>query len=268
MKKYLIVMIWSVCFLIEPWSQSQNLLTEPAVEQRLGLRSSLKQYAIPAGATLGMDPSNSDNSSAQALLGFQYWEKNKYFISAFYSYAGTSITTGNQSNFGYHLLNPSTNGNAIYASGNYYFLPNIGLGVAGRIGAVYSVWGKEINSIDYQSNGLLIYAVPEISWCTANIPLGKNKDNEFQIGIDVGPSIRWIIGNLAKPGGFIEESEVLGISEKYFIGFEINAYFRLNSIQPYVRISYFKTDNYIDSFSNWQGSIGINILTSIFRDKI
>ena len=78
------------------------------------------QMAIPAGAVGSISPS-ANNGSAGGLIGFKYWQEDRFYCSLFGSYTTAQTIMGNQASFGSFVLNPPNNGSELYTEDYYLF---------------------------------------------------------------------------------------------------------------------------------------------------
>lgn len=222
--------------------------------------------AIPAGATAGRTTSGGADN-AGALLGLQFWQEEKYFLSGFFNYSGTNQVTGEPRNFGQFLLNPNTTGQSFYFAGNVKVTNNpFWMGIGLNAGLVFTEWIATINDEEQSNEGFVIYLAPSLLIQSKSFEI--NEETKFSMGCALGPSIRMLGGDLALEDDFRASAEVLGFSNKTLVGFEFQFFFKINTIQPFVKLTYFKTDETLKGFSDLQAYMGVNVLSSIIKSKI
>ncbi len=226
------------------------------------------QMAVPIGATAGLAEHDSD---VGAVLGFQLWKKDVGFLAVFFSFSGAQTISGSQSEFGSFLLNPATNGNSFYLAGNRVWQAGhapLWMGPSGRIGVTRSTWEATTAAGAQSVGGFVGYFSPTFLLTSGTYSTTTGDRNEYQFGLEVGPSLRLLGGDLAQSDAFLSDPTVLGSADHSYLGYELTFFARLNSAQPFIRISHFSADNPISGFSGTQAIIGFNILTSVFKSEV
>jgi hypothetical protein len=229
------------------------------------------QWAIPAGASAGVDSTDS-GTGLGPVLGFQRWTKDRSFLSVLFSFAPESEITGSEREFGSFLLSPPFAGTSLTGAFNkltdnkkWPFL----LGVSGRLGVTRTKWSG--NMSPSTPNGAPVpTTIPGdvlhtgIGALLMTKTLKAEGGNEYQLGLEASYVLRNIIGDL----GSSEKSEfrkaVIGTDQTKFNGPEVTLFARLNSAQPFVRIS--RVGGYeVDGLNGWQTFFGVTVLSAIFQ---
>lgn len=240
------------------------------------------EFAIPLGATAGLGADAEKDATAGALLGFQIAttrKESKSFVSLFFSLAPAETIRGEQKDFGAFLLNPSRAGSSFFLAGNYLWNPNHSepkkeyyIGPSLRTGLTRSTWQATVDSTSQSVDGFVGYATLSfLVMSRTHKTAGGNSEgqsNEYEFGLEVGPTYRWIGGDLARGRSFIESPEVLGTAQTSLAGFEATFFARLNTAKPFLRLTRFKRGTSIPGFSGWQAMIGVDILSSLFRSEL
>lgn len=247
-------------------AQTINTLPSKSAGGRgFNLLGTTTEFAIPGGASAGVSTNGGGNTDAAGLLGFQVWQKDAYFTSVFFNYAGSPVVSGDQNTFGSFFLNPSSQGGSVLVSANVVFALKdkpVKIGGALRGGGTLTKWQALHNGGTVTNDGLVIFLVPSLQILTKTFDAG---DNEYQLGLEAGPGFRALGGNLAQDDAFRKEDAVLGTDKAALLGAEFTFFARLNSIQPYFRFTYYGADKDVKGLTGLQGYMGVNILSAIFR---
>jgi len=230
------------------------------------------QIAVPLGATAGLASDSEDNADVGAVLGFQMWKKDVSLLATFFSLSGADTINGGPGDFGSFLLNPNTRGNSFYLSGNRLWAvgtrKELLVGVSGRVGVTRTTWVAPLTTGEQSVDGFVGYLVPSFLLSSRTFKTGGPESNEYQFGLEAGPSLRYIGGDLAQADAFLSAPEVLGMSDHSFLGYEITFYARLNAAQPFVRITHFNSDSDVPGFTGTQAIIGVNVLSAVFKSTV
>jgi hypothetical protein len=97
-----------------------------------------------------------------------------------------------------------------------------------------------------------------------------DKNNTVQFGLSVGPTFRYIAGDLGQNTNIALRQQTLGTKKKSYTGPEVEFFVRLNQFQPYVRVSHFSSPKEGDilGFSGTQVVFGVNVLSAIFQTTL
>lgn len=247
-------------------AQNVSLLSPKTTED-----TSQTQVAVPAGATASV---NSSNADAGPIFGFQVWnEQAQGFLGAFFTFSVPKTISGTQKDFGNFLLDPPSGGTSFYISGSKALTQlRWGglLGVAGRAGVTSATWEASPNGTDASESAFVAYANPNVLLASKTFQTNadpKSTPNEYQVGLETGPSWRFVGGNVALDDAFRASPEVLGTRDKRMFGWETTVFVRLNAFQPYVRFSYFKrrSDGDVLGLTGFQAVFNVNVLSAIFQ---
>lgn len=233
--------------------------------------TSKTQVAIPAGATASVSNTSAD---AGPIFGFQVWNEQKQgFLGAFFTFSVPKTISGTQKDFGNFLLDPPSGGTSFYISGSQALTQlhwGGSVGVAGRAGVTSATWEASPNGTDTSESSFVAYVNPNLLLASKTFQTNADPSstpNEYQLGIETGPSWRFIGGNVSQDGVFRASPQVLGTRDKHMFGWETTVFVRLNAFQPYVRFSYFKrrSDGDVLGFTGFQAVFNVNVLSAIFQ---
>lgn len=226
------------------------------------------QYAVPAGATAG---TNASNASGNAVLGFQVWKKDSYFLKAEFNFALAQTIS---SAYGAALLNPSEGGNSLVLAGNRrivsLFRGAALLNAAGRGGASMGDWavtsGSGTTQMTETHQGGLMHVAALVQLTTKTYSPEKSSDNEYQLGVEAGVGARAIVNSLGSSQQEAFRQMVFGTTDTAFLGFESAVFARVNSLQPFLRVTHYGGS--IDGFSGWNAFLGVTVLAPLFSGTL
>lgn len=232
--------------------------------RRQAVAGSKTNMAVPVGASAAADD---QDASGAAVLGFQVFKNGRYLASAFVN-VGSSRLVSSGEGTGATLRNPGNNGAGGYLKLNW--LPvGIGgarLGAAALLGAQAQDWeapgvaGSPMGgSMSYLNLGVMLQS-PIFT------PSGAGMSgNSYSVGIIVGPTARWIGGDVTLPSGAAFREAFLGTPETEFWGLDVTLFLTLNSAAPYVKITNFSKDDDIAGLSGTQLTVGVDVLAAAFQ---
>jgi hypothetical protein len=224
---------------------------------------------------------------------------------------GTGSVSPDQDNFGSFLLNPPGQGTSYTFAGSkvWGLRPqkphtcdsastnsdpqalvqsscSIYVGFGGRGGVTNTTWVGQATGGNNQSvSGTVAYITfPEfvLTSRTYVAPITSdskadgtaNQNNQYQFGISVGPSWRFIGGDLAQKqstaGNPTLRNQLLGTDKTNFFSPEVTFFVKLNEFKPYFRFSHFSQpskDSPIPGFSGSQFVFGVDVTSAIFQTK-
>ena len=262
------------------WAQSTVSITSSTKDED----KEKTHLAVPGGA--GATVTSTGTAGAGPLIGFQVWKLDKYFASSFFSFSPPLTVSGQQREFGTFLLNPSGRGTSYAFIGNkmWGFYPAgqcanaksnctvsnahafYGIGIRG--GITNTTWQTESESEVQSVDGTVAYVAPE--FVVTSKTYNQSEGNQYQFGLGVGPSFRFIAGDLAQAQNDDFRKRVLGTDQKSKAGVEITFFVRMNEFKPYVRFSHFSPPNSVDvpGFSGSQFVFGVDVLSPIFKTTL
>lgn len=256
------------------------------------------QVAVPGGAGATATPAG--QPSAGPILGFQVWQQDRYLLSSFFTFAVPQTFSGQppvspqtvsaqQNSFGALLLNPPGQGTSFTFIGNkvWGWYPNPGgffrqgdkqtvanaylfAGFEARAGITNTTWTEQTTN-PQSLTADIVYFAPEALFTSAtyNVTSGS-ATNQYQYGFAIGPSFRFIGGDVAQKGnaGFL--SDLLGTTKTHMTGLEITFFVRMNQFKPFVRISHFAPPggSDISGFSGSQFVFGVDVLSPLFQTSL
>ena len=253
------------------------------------------QLAVPGGA--GATAAASGSASAGAVLGFQVWQQDKFFLASFFTFAVPQTFTGQppaagqtispqHGTFGSLLLNPPGQGTSYSFTGNYMlgWYPTGGLkcttactvdkaiffvGGEVRAGITNAAW-TEATSTPISLNSSIGYIVPEFLLTSKTYNYTGAKDsgqNQYQFGAAMGPSLRFIGGDIAQSENTAVRTTLLGTNKTSMAGLELTFFVRMNQFKPYVRFTHFAPPYgmNVPGFSGSQFVFGVDVLSPLFQ---
>jgi hypothetical protein len=233
-----------------------------------------RQWAIPAGATAAVD--NTDAGTGLGpILGIQFWQQDKYFGSFLFSQAPETEITGSQREFGTFLLSPPFTGTSFSGGFNKILGQPKGMlaGLSGRAGITRMKWSGNV-SPSLNASPTLQTAPGDIAYIGGGVllmsPTFKRDDrNEYQFGVEGHWTWRSIIGDLASLKNDSFRQTIIGTTDTNFNGPELTFFVRLNSAQPFLRLSRVKSqgESSVDGLHGWQTFFGMTVLSAIFQDS-
>lgn len=226
------------------------------------------RIAVPVAASSSLGGEN--QQGVAPTLGFQLWQRDKFFIGAFFSISATDTTVSEH--YGSFVLNPPMKGNSFYVSGNYLHPVSttpVLAGVGGR-------WGTTSTTFAFTPTGGTAQQQPgfgTVASVTAQLVTKSFDANfgdtagEFQLGVEVGPTWRSLGGDVGQNDAF--RTQILGTSVTRFTGFETTFFVRVNSVQPFARFSHFSQPSgvVIPGLTGSQVVWGVNVAGSVFQAK-
>jgi hypothetical protein len=256
------------------------------------------QIAIPGGA--GATVSGAGTAGAGPLIGFQVWQQDRFLLSSFFTFSAPQAISGSQHDFGAFLLNPPGQGTSYSFAGNKVWgcFPIRGckkdeapifVGFGGRAGITNTTWKDGSGDAAQSIAGTVAYVTPTVlitsKTYATNAPSEGNNDsggqnkasnnsqddaNQYQFGVSVGPSFRFIAGDLAQGTNESLRKELLGTAKKSMTGMEMEFFVRMNSFRPFVRYSRFNLPGSINipGFSGSQVIFGVDVLSAIFKKTL
>jgi hypothetical protein len=200
-------------------------------------------------------------------VGFQVWQPDARLFNAFFNFAGSTTLTGNRNAYGSALLNPSIEGLSFTSTYNRV-LESLGqkhsplVSVFGELAVAFTTWQPDTTKPGV--SGFIVVFTPGLEFSTKT--LRGEEPNTYQAGIDLGPTFRVLGGNLAQGSAstFRSDTTVLGDSKTFFTGLAVTGWIRLNSVQPFIRVTRFGGTE-IPGFSGLQAFMGVKALSPIFR---
>lgn len=261
MRKFLLITLMILCFEIF-FADSNNK----------------QNIAINTGAQGDFGVGQNQTTGGSAKIGFRVEKTDNYYIELMYSYSGITRILGNQRDFGNFLLNPSIDQdysfhvNASYILNNDWkcpFFDNNGIlyGISFKSSVTFSQWSSIITNLTNEINGFLIdINFPSLLLESTTIQfLGSNT---IQGGCELGLGIKILGGDLSQSPDFIANNNVLGLNQTVFFGGVFNIFANINeSIQPFIRLSYYNAPTIIKNFTGVQAVMGINIVSSLISSK-
>ena len=306
------------------WNASAQSAPGNAISTPPGTDVSTTQLAVPGGA--GATATNSGNASAGAILGFQIWQQDKFFLASFFTFstpqtftgqppASGQTTSAQQSTFGALLLNPPNQGTSYAFTGNYMWgvypkadrpctTAKAALDSTGRLvvdnkgkvvtnpntansctvdnailfyggelrGGITNTTWTESTATPTSLNATIGYLAPEVlvTSKTYKFNTDGNTENQYQFGVALGPSFRFIGGDIAQNPNTAFRTALLGTTKSYLAGFETTFFVRLNQFKPYVRFTHFgaSTGANIASFSGNQFVFGVDVLSPLIQTTL
>lgn len=239
--------------------------------------------ALPFGASGAKALSEEKNdSSAGVGLGLQYSKEDSFFLSIMFNYAGEMKLENVKSSFGTFILNPYSEGTSFIFSGSQHLIRNKRLAIAFRLSITPTLWSVTKDSETIENEGVIFYIVPSIQFISKTHRFSGNSDggtgNFFQWGFEVGPSLRFIAGDLGHLASedFLKSTDVLGTDRAFYLGIETTFFLRLNSLRPYVRVSFIgkmkpkgATDRVeINGLTGIQVLFGVDVLSAFFKSTL
>jgi hypothetical protein len=240
------------------------------------------QIAIPGGA--GATVTGSGTAGAGPQLGFQVWHQDKYLLSSFFTFSAPQAISGQQHDFGAFLLNPPGQGTSYSFAGNkVQCLPHFVhcdsgdrhdavafVGIAGRLGLTQTSWQNGTTSTAPSVSGTVAYITPAFLATSKTYVIDPDKHDNVQFGLSVGPTFRYIAGDLGQDTNQAFRLQTLGTTKKSYTGLEVEFFVQLNQFQPYVRVSHFSPpkEGDISGFSGTQVVFGVNVLSAIYQTAV
>ncbi len=237
------------------------------------------EFAIPVGSSVGSGGNDGGNADGSVQLGFQISK-----LGSFHAKIGFSLSERQElvqgSSVNNYLLNPGISSLGANAGLTWWMirLPKakdyvrIGPYVNGGISSLsYFNSDKSFNeggSLMYGSLGISIISRP------IRVPFGKEEDNVFQAGIDIGLTGRKLLGDITQSAQDSIRNQILGFNDLSFGSLECTFFLRFNNVRPYFKITNFSfTDpkmNNIDikGLSGTRVFFGLEFLSSFFRDDL
>jgi hypothetical protein len=225
------------------------------------------EFAFPAGASGGVATSDTDEGDAGALLGVQVWQPGTWFTSVLFNFGGAREVEGPQAAFGAYMLDPGSGGRSLNFALSRMLrgdgVKRSGVGVFGRGGASFTTWTDPTPATpsDADINGMVIFGTAGAQILSRTIEYDDT--NEYQFGTELGIALRALGGDLAQTDA--ARAELFGSDKTTFISPEITVFARLNSIQPFLRITFFGAENDVRAFTGAQGFLGVTVLSALFR---
>lgn len=247
---------------------AEAIAAAAAAQEEAGEKSSDLNLAVPAGASATTD---FETTGAGATIGFQVWKEDRYLLGAFFSYAPSKRVAGTDRDFGSFLLNPPAEGTSMSVFGNKMWSVKVPvfslMGASGRAGVTSTAWEADIAGTKTAVDGFVSYF--NVSYLvTTNTYHADTAGNKYQIGFEIGPTVRILGGDLGQNTDFRKSATVLGTDTGTFLGLDATFFVRLNAVQPYVRVSYVKNDVTIRGLTGFQAVFGVNALSAIFQTAI
>jgi hypothetical protein len=227
------------------------------------------RLAVPVAASSDLGGENQRGVSP--TLGFQIWQRDRFFVGAFFTIATTNEAITD--NYGAFLLNPPLKGHSFYISGNYLAWPSKGsrsplkAGVGGRWGTTsagfeFTPPAGTVQKLD--GFGTVASITGQFVTRTFDVSLGDTT-GEFQLGVETGPTWRGLGGDLGEDDAL--RRQILGTDRAGFWGWETTFFLRVNDIQPFARFSSFGRPDgtVIHGFTGRQVVWGVNVASTLFQ---
>jgi hypothetical protein len=249
-------------------------INQPASGQ--GASESGPQIALPAGAGANITPGGT--AAAGPFIGFEVFKPDSFMISTFFTFAPPqAITSSQQRDFGSFILNPTGQGTSYTFASNWTGTPQcksgcfgskLDIGVALRGGITLTSWSGSSSAPATQ--GGVAYLTPEFLVMSRTLRAGGDAANDYQVGFSVGPTFRWLNGDLSQGSNATLRQTLLGTSRTSMTGWEFTLMARLNEFQPYVTVSHFprQSGSDISGFTGEQAVFGVNVVSAIFLNKL
>jgi hypothetical protein len=260
-------------------AQNVTLLPSKPTVNEANQSTNPTRIAVPVSAS--SDLGGADQQGVSPTLGFQLWQRDKFFIGAFFSIAATDNTVSDH--YGSFVLNPPLKGNSFYVSGNYLYPlfqshkscsttcpPSpVLVGVGGRWGTTSATFAYTPTGGTQQEQagfGTVASVTAQLVSKSFDAKFG-DIDGEFQLGFEAGPTWRGLGGDLGQNDAF--RSQVLGTTVSRFTGYEMTFFVRVNTVQPFARFSHFGQPSgvVIPGLTGNQVVWGVNVAASIFQTK-
>lgn len=271
----------------EELRQKLKTLLEPAYDQAVNL-------AVPAGVLASL--AEDGQPGAGARLGLQAWKLDDFFAGAFFTFDSAPTLGGDVRKAGQFLRDPPGAGTSLVLSGNRMFLSYrcgrirrirparngdnckgsggrdaLIFGVAIRAGATsatfqHTVSGEGEDDTTTESREATLLHVTPLLLMTSRT-FRDSEDGEFQFGLEVGRMYRWVRGDAGQDPEFLARPEVLGHAATSVSGEEATFFVRLNSFQPFVRLTRvgLVDGRHVPGLTGWQTSVGVSVQSSLFQ---
>lgn len=252
-------------------------------QQLIALDEEAISLAVPAGATAAVG--DDKTAAGGPVFGFQAWRPDDFFAGAFFTFDTAATLNGDARKSGEFLRNPPAQGTAFYASASKMFwalnrttMPNrwsraqshMGeqltfIGGALRIGVTNATLERKDGDETVTREAFVLHVTPSVL-LTSRTFKGEN-NGEYQFGMELGPTARWVGGDAAQDDEFRKHADVFGHDDTKFVGFEGTIFVRLNAFQPFVRITRFtKRDGiHVPGLTGAQAFFGVNVLSALFQ---
>ena len=239
--------------------------------------------AVPAGATAAVG--DDKTAAGGPVFGFQAWRPDDFFAGAFFTFDTATTLDGDRRKAGEFLRNPPAQGTSFYASASKMFwslnrktgpqrwsraqahrgeqLAFVGGSL--RVGVTNATLQRKDGDEIVAREAFIFHITPSLL-LTSRTFKGEN-NGEYQFGMELGATGRWIGGDAAQDDEFRSHDDIFGHDDTKFVGFEGTIFVRLNAFQPFVRITRFtkRDGSHVPGLTGAQAFFGVNVLSALFQ---